>query len=280
MKRRSVILLISVAVVIVAGYFIQMSLAASRTSSAVSVSYVGIVTELSKVPLYSGALLIEKDDSYPRAEGSILYYVDASVKDVEAFYTDQLTSLHWQSDWVEHRRADSDSVNLNWQTPKLDDTASLHFSRLNDEGDEPYDLSLLIDAEDTGNVKGTPGSTSVIIYLARVPNLSRVPLLPDASEIKKAERGQTRTLEYITATTANGVLDYYTDVMPKYGWRHDGPALDLATGQTLPGSLLFSWGYGGVDTESWEANVQVTTEPVSIGLVKVNLRVTGKTNLR
>jgi hypothetical protein len=278
MNRRTTIAFtaIAISVIVALSVWLALSYASVRSGAPLGTTTKDQQGEIRELPLYDGAMLIEVNDDDPGDYSSIHYEVDAEVAAVEDFYKGELPRLGWQLDALYHMRRGGDSVNLDWRALKLDDTVQINGSKLNESDDTPYDLSLTLFIEDNRNASGAVGRTAVELLLARVPILARVPVLPDATQV--ATNGPTTT--YQTAATVDQVREFYTERLAQYGWYFEGEMEDFASGQKVPGSLLFTWWHGGIHSRGWSASVEITTEPLSEGKLNVTMKVSGATMLR
>lgn len=282
MQRRYVALLLIGVLILAAGLVSYFSIVGPSTTSR-NVS--GVVGEARDIPIYPGARMSEVDATNPGEGSTIRYFVDVPISVVEDFYRKELGDHSWREYESGHSRVYG--ISADWRTPEPGDTAWLEFYKLGDVGLQPYDLFLQLDISDSRRV-GFPAATErtlVTLYLTRVPIISDIPLLPDATRVETIRTGNTgigpfASYSFETGETRSDVQAFYAKRLPSYGWHFGGEAIDPNTGEKISESMVFVWHFGGVETRNWGSTIEVITNPLPGNRTKVFLTVAGATNLR
>jgi hypothetical protein len=261
-KRLLVLLLFAIVVAISGALAVWLVLGGAQPGA----TSAGPPSEINEIPLYTGTVNVEKGGEGPADFASMRYEVDAEVAAVDTYYMEELSHLGWQSDWADFVRVGGDSVNLDWQAPKYDDTIRRHFYRLGERRNLPYDVSTYIVVSDNRRVSRAAARTRVEISLVRVPRLDEVPVMRGAADVERA--GHLTT--YRITATVEELTDYYTQLLPRHGWTLRGTITEPRAGEDMPGTLYFHF-----TSHGFSGTLRIKAEHASGGNLIVNMRASG-----
>jgi len=219
-----------------------------QTRAAVTSFPTIVPPDAENVPLYPDGRKVDKNKVYDSDWRRTRYNTVASIDDVMGFYKAQLP----KQGWVLEREQAYVGGFRGWLFYEWEDSAQVL----------PWNLELEIYIEQLQN-----GELHVNQTLDRVPNLGRIPLYSDATQVQTRQVPSSwrrqyveRHIAYITNANPEDVVAYYRTVLPQCDWyewgetekgssdgdNHDSDGADVAANSVGAKDVCFRWAAGSV----------------------------------